>query len=223
MNRSIKRISIAALVMFLVLLVNVNYLQGCRRPAWRTGRSTTAAEYEQNQVQRGNIVTADGVTIASTKPTNDLFKYQRVYPGGPVYAPVTGYDTVFSQSQAPNYATGVERAENALLSGTGSELAFRNFIDMITNKPQKGATVELTINSKAQQAAYDELLQAAPGQDHQRQAAGRRRGRDQPGDRRHPGDGLLPELRPQPARRARHRPAERDRRRAQRARTPARC
>ncbi len=80
-----------------------------------------------------------------------------------MYAPVTGYDTVFTAAQAPNYATGVERAENSLLSGTGDQLAFRNFIDMITNKPQKGATVEVTINSKAQHAAYQQLQQTLPG------------------------------------------------------------
>ena len=163
MNRSIKRISLAVLVMFVVLLVNVNYLQAVQAPSLANRPLNDRTEYEQNQIQRGNIVTADGVTIATTKPSNDLFKYQRVYPGGSMYAPVTGYDTIFTQSQAPNYATGVERAENALLTGTGSELAFRNFIDMITNKPQKGATVQVTINSKAQKAAYDELASALAG------------------------------------------------------------
>jgi peptidoglycan glycosyltransferase len=163
MNRSIKRVSLAVLVMFVVLLVNVNYLQAVQAPSLANRPLNDRTEYEQNQIQRGNIVTADGVTIATTKPSNDLFKYQRVYPGGAVYAPVTGYDTIFTQAQAPNYATGVERAENALLTGTGSQLAFRNFLDMITNKPQKGATVQTTINSKAQQVAYQELQQALAG------------------------------------------------------------
>jgi penicillin-binding protein A len=163
MNRSIKRVSLAVLVMFVVLLVNVNYLQAVQAPSLANRPLNDRTEYEQNQIQRGNIVTADGVTIATTKPSNDLFKYQRVYPGGAVYAPVTGYDTIFTQSQAPNYATGVERAENALLTGTGSQLAFRNFLDMITNKPQKGATVQVTINSKAQQVAYQQLESALAG------------------------------------------------------------
>jgi penicillin-binding protein A len=163
MNRSIKRVSLAVLVMFVVLLVNVNYLQAVQAPSLANRPLNDRTEYEQNQIQRGNIVTADGVTIATTKPSNDLFKYQRVYPGGSMYAPVTGYDTIFTQSQAPNYATGVERAENALLTGTGSELAFRNFIDMITNKPQKGATVQVTINSKAQQVAYQQLQATLQG------------------------------------------------------------
>jgi peptidoglycan glycosyltransferase len=163
MNRPIKRIAIAVLVMFVILLVDVNYLQGVEASSLANKPLNDRTEYEANQVQRGNIVTADGVTLATTKPSNDLFKYQRLYPGGAAYAPVTGYDTVFSQSQAPNYAGGVERAENSLLTGSGSQLAFRNFIDMITNKPQKGATVQLTVNSKAQKAAYDELEQALAG------------------------------------------------------------
>lgn len=163
MNRPIKRISLAVLVMFVLLLVDVNYLQAVQAPSLANRPLNDRTEYEQNQVQRGNIVTANGVTIATTKPSSDLFKWQRVYPDGAVYAPVTGYDTIFTQSQAPNYATGVERAENALLTGTGSQLAFRNFIDMITNKPQKGATVEVTVNSQAQQVAYQELEAALSG------------------------------------------------------------
>jgi penicillin-binding protein A len=163
MNRPIKRVAIAVLVMFLILLVDVNYLQAVQAPSLANRPLNDRTEYEQNQVQRGNIVTADGVTIASTKASNDLFKYQRVYADGPVYAPVTGYDTIFTQSQAPNYATGVERAANSLLTGSGSELAFRNFIDMITNKPQKGATVQVTVNSKAQQTAYQELASTLAG------------------------------------------------------------
>jgi peptidoglycan glycosyltransferase len=164
MNRPIKRIALAVLVMFVVLLVNVNYLQAVQAPSLSTRPLNDRAEFNQNQVQRGNIVTADGVTVATSKPSNDsLLKYQRSYPGGAAYAPVTGYDTIYSQAQAPNYATGVERAENDLLTGTGSQLAFRNFIDTITNKPQKGATVQLTVNSKAQQVAYQQLETALAG------------------------------------------------------------
>jgi penicillin-binding protein A len=156
MNRALKRISIAVLVMFLLLMINVNYLQAFETSSLSTRPLNDRAVSEANQYQRGDIVTADGVKIATTKPSNDLYKYLRVYNGGPVYAPVTGYDTIFSNS-------GVEEAEDSLLSGNGSQLAFRNFIDMITNKPQKGATVQLTINSKAQQAAYAQLANTLQG------------------------------------------------------------
>jgi penicillin-binding protein A len=163
MNRPIKRISIAVLAMFIILLVNVNYLQAVEAPSLANKPFNDRAQYNANQVQRGNIVTSDNVVIATSKPSNDQFKYQRSYPGGEVYAPVTGFDSVFSPGEAPNYATGVERAEYSLLGGTGSQLAFRNFIDMITNKPQQGATVQVTINSKAQQTAYQELAATLAG------------------------------------------------------------
>jgi penicillin-binding protein A len=155
-NRALKRISIAVLVMFLLLLINVNYLQGFETTSLSTRPFNIRAVAAANQYQRGDIETSDGVTIASTTPTNDIYKYLRTYSDGPVYAPVTGYDSIFG-------STGVEKAEDALLSGTGSQLEFRNFIDMITNKPQKGATVQLTVNSKAQLAAYQGLQSALQG------------------------------------------------------------
>ncbi len=159
MNRALKRISIAVLVMFLLLMINVNYLQAFETSSLSTRPDNIRAVSEANQYERGDIVTADGVVIAGTKPSNDFYKYQRYYTDGPVYAPVTGYDTIYSTS-------GVEHEEDALLSGNGSQLAFRNFIDMITNKPQKGATVQLTINSRAQLAAYAGLAEILKGTGH---------------------------------------------------------
>jgi peptidoglycan glycosyltransferase len=163
MNRPIKRVALAVLVMFLILLVDVNYLQAVQAPSLANKPENGRTAYDQNRVQRGNIVTADGVTIATSKPSTGLYQWQRSYPAGPTYAPVTGYDTIFSQAQAPNYATGVERAENDLLTGSGSQLAFRNFIDTLTNKPQKGAAVQVTINSKAQEVAYQQLQATLQG------------------------------------------------------------
>jgi penicillin-binding protein A len=157
-NRALKRISLAALVMFLLLMINVNYLQGFETSSLASEPENSRALSEANQYQRGDIVTSDGVTIASSKlvAPGSIEPYQRYYSDGPVYAPVTGYDTLYSQ-------TGVEQAENSLLSGNGSQLAFRNFLDMITDKKQTGATVQVTVNSKAQTAAYNGLQSALQG------------------------------------------------------------
>jgi penicillin-binding protein A len=151
-NRALKKISLAVLVMFLLLMINVNYLQGFETSSLATRPFNDRAASEANQYQRGDIVTSDGVTIASSQlvAAGTVDPYQRYYSDGPVYAPVTGYDTLYSQ-------TGVEQAENSLLSGNGSQLAFRNFLDMITDKRQTGATVQVTVNSKAQAAAYSGL------------------------------------------------------------------
>jgi peptidoglycan glycosyltransferase len=154
MNRALRRISIAVLVMFVLLLVNVNYLQGFDTASLAGQPGNSRAFYAaQNQYQRGSIVTSDNVTIATSKlsgNSNDSIKYQRKYPLGPEYASVTGYDTIFG-------STGIELAENSLLSGNDSALDVRKIIDLITGKTTKGATVQVTINSKAQAAAYDAL------------------------------------------------------------------
>src|SRR5580693_7586578 len=147
--------------MFLLLLINANYLQAFEAPSLANGAENIRTISEQNQYQRGDIVTSDGMTVAKSVPLSgntSAYKYQREYPGGAAFAPVTGF-------QGVNGDGGLEAAEDSLLSGNGSQLAFRNFIDMITNKPQKGATVQLTINSKAQQAAYQGLENILKGTD----------------------------------------------------------
>ncbi len=150
MNRALRRISLACLVMFVLLLVNVNYLQAFQANSL-AGRSGNIRSFDQQyQYQRGAITTADGVAIAKSRPIKGIYKYQRYYPYGPLYAPVTGYDSLYS-------ATGIEQAENKLLQGTDPKLTVRNLIDLITGKQQQGASVQLTINSKAQQAAYAAL------------------------------------------------------------------
>jgi len=152
-NRALRRISIAVLVMFVLLLVNVNYIQGFDTASLASQPGNSRAFYAaQNQYQRGSIVTSDGVTIAASRPSgsNDVIKYTRYYPKGVAYAPVTGYDTIYSE-------TGIEKAQNSLLSGNDSALTVRKLIDLVTGKTTKGATVQVTINSKAQAAAYDAL------------------------------------------------------------------
>lgn len=160
MNRALKRVSIAVLVMFLALMINVNYLQGFETASLATKPGNSRALAAQFQFQRGDIVTVDGKTIAGTKPSDDFYHYQRVYSNSRVFAPVTGFYTVFPT------ATGVEKSENGVLAGNDSSLSFRNFIDMITNKPRKGATVQVTVNSKIQQAAYDGLKAILQGTGH---------------------------------------------------------
>jgi peptidoglycan glycosyltransferase len=149
-NRALRRISIAALVMFVLLLANVNYLQAFEAGSLTDKPGNSRAFAAQFQYQRGEITTADGKVIAESKNVGGVYKYQRVYPLGQEYAPATGYDALYS-------ASGVESAENSYLTGNSSNLAVRNVIDMITNKPRKGATVQLTLDSNAQNAAWSAL------------------------------------------------------------------
>jgi penicillin-binding protein A len=133
--------------MFVMLLVNANYVQAFE-PNSLAGKPGNGRTFSQQfQYQRGSIVTADNKTIAESVPVKGIYKYQRFYPQGPAYAAVTGFDSIFS-------ATGIEQAEDQVLSGSDPALAVHNLLDLVSGKPKRGATVQLTINSAAQQAAY---------------------------------------------------------------------
>ena len=150
MNRALRRISIAVLFMFILLLINVNYLQAFEAGSLTNKPGNARAFAAQYQYQRGPITTSDGVVVAQSKAVGGLYKYQRTYPLGPEYAPVTGYNSLYG-------STGIEASQNALLAGSDSQLAVRNVIDMITGKTRAGANVQLTLDSKAQNAAWSAL------------------------------------------------------------------
>ena len=153
MNRALLRISLACLAMFVLLLLNVNYLQAFRAPRLASATGNVRVFNEQFKYQRGSIIaTGDGndVTIAESRLIKGTSTYQRYYPVGTTYAPVTGYDTIYS-------ASGIERAEDSLLAGTDPRLTVHNFTALLTGKQKQGATVELTISPAAQQAAYSAL------------------------------------------------------------------
>lgn len=150
MNHALRRVSLVALAMFLLLLLNVNYVQAFE-PSFLAGQRGNARVFaEQFQYQRGSIITADNKTMAESVHRQGIYSYQRVYPDPLVYAPVTGYDSIYS-------STGIEETEDKYLAGTDPKLTVHNLIDLVTGKPKRGATVQLTINSVAQQAAYDAL------------------------------------------------------------------
>ncbi len=153
MNRALLRISLACLAMFVLLLINMNYVQAFEPTKLAAEPGNIRVFNEQFTYQRGSIVaTGDGgdVTVAESRLVKGTDTYQRYYPQGPVYAPVTGYDTIYSTS-------GIEQAENSMLSGTDPRLAVHNLSALLTGKQKQGATVELTISPAAQQAAYSAL------------------------------------------------------------------
>ena len=158
MNRAIRRLSIASLVMFLALLINVNYLQVFRASSLAAESHNPRVYSEQFRNWRGEIIASGGganMVIARSK----LLKngdYQRVYTHGTTYAPVTGYYTI-DASTSPFGLTGIEKSEDKFLSGTASSLAVYNLKGLFTGKPKQGASVYLTISPKAQAAAYAAL------------------------------------------------------------------
>jgi len=154
MNRALYRLSLACLAMFVLLLINVNYVQAFQSGSLAGRPGNARAFAQQFQFQRGSIIASGGgqnTTIAESLPVKGTNMYRRHYPDGPTYAQITGYDSVYG-------STGIENAYDKYLAGTAPSLAVHNLISLLTGKPKQGATVYLTVSPKAQQAAYRALL-----------------------------------------------------------------
>src|SRR5260370_31891015 len=131
MNRAIRRLSMVSLAMFVVLLINVNYLQVFRVNSLAAEPFNARIYSQQFKVWRGEIIAAgdqnntgrDVVIAKSQQMKGGTF--QRVYPAGPEYAPVTSYDSIYATT-SPYGITGIEKSENKFLTGTASSLAAYN-------------------------------------------------------------------------------------------------
>jgi penicillin-binding protein A len=159
MNRALRRISVACLALFVLLMINVNYVQAFETTKLADEPGNIRVFDQQFSYQRGSIIAAGdskSQTIAESRLIKGTDTYQRYYPDGKVYAPVTGYDTIYGQS-------GIEQTENSLLAGTDPRLAVHNLTALLTGKQKQGATVELTISPAAQNAAYQALASNAGG------------------------------------------------------------
>ncbi|WP_336212480.1 peptidoglycan D,D-transpeptidase FtsI family protein [Nonomuraea sp. LPB2021202275-12-8] len=153
MNGTIKRAAVACLAMFALLMINVNVLQAVRADGLREDARNTRNYYERYAVQRGRITAGGKVIVAQSKEAEGDFKFLRQYPEGRLYAHITGF---FS----PESESAIERSQNSLLDGSSADLLLQRGIDLFTGEPTRGANVDLTINPKAQKAAYDALRQS---------------------------------------------------------------
>jgi peptidoglycan glycosyltransferase len=145
-NAPLRRVAISVLVLFTLLILNINYIQVVRSDDLREDGRNTRLLADEYSRERGAIV-VDGEPIALSVPTDDRLKYLRQYPQAGLYAAVTGYYSVIYG------ATGIEKAENALLAGTDDRLFVRRISDLFTGRDPSGGDVVLTLDPAVQQAA----------------------------------------------------------------------
>jgi penicillin-binding protein A len=139
-------VAISVLVLFTLLIINVNYIQVVRSDELRNNSSNTRVLAAQYDRERGAIVVA-GNAIAESVPTDGRLKYLRQYPQGELYAAVTGYHSlIYNNSQ-------LEHAENDVLSGSDGRLALRRLADLFTGRDPAGGDVVLTLDPAVQEAA----------------------------------------------------------------------
>jgi peptidoglycan glycosyltransferase len=150
MNRELKRVTIVALLMFLTLFVATTVIQYVQSENLAADPRNARTLYESYSVERGPILVG-GDPIAFSEPSDDDYKFQRIYANGPLYAPVTGFIPVNGE------ATGLEQSLNAELSGQSDSQFFDSLNRLISGQDPMGASVEVAIDPVAQQAAWDAL------------------------------------------------------------------
>jgi peptidoglycan glycosyltransferase len=151
MNRQVRRVSTIVLLMFVALLCSSSIIQVFSVDQLQADPRDVRVLDDSYSAQRGAILDANGGVIAESVPSNDVYKYQRVYKNPDEYAAVTGYFT-FNQANP-----GIEGALNDYLSGTANGEFLGNLSRIVTGKSAEGASVELTIDPAVQQVAYNAL------------------------------------------------------------------
>jgi penicillin-binding protein A len=145
-NAPLRRVAISVLVLFTLLIINVNYIQVVRSEELRNDTGNTRVLAEEYDRERGSIVVA-GTEVAMSTATDDRLTYLRQYPQGPLYAPVTGYySVIYGNSQT-------ERASNEVLAGSDPRLIVRRLADLFTGRDPSGGDVVLTLDPAVQEAA----------------------------------------------------------------------
>ncbi len=151
MTKEIRRLSVVMLFMFLSLFAAASWIQVVDAETLAQNSHNRRTQLDSYEIQRGSII-VDGVNIATSVPSDDKYQFQRVYTDAAMWEPVTGY-----YNPALGSATGIEQALNADLSGTGSNAFFAEIERLISGQPQTGFSVELSLNTAAQRAAFEGL------------------------------------------------------------------
>jgi peptidoglycan glycosyltransferase len=137
-------------------MLNITYVQFIKKDYYDDHAGNRRVTEESFSRQRGAIL-AGKQAIAKSVKSHDQYDWQRTYPKPFEYAPVTGFLSYqFGQ-------TGIERSQNDILSGDDDRLFTNRLVDLVSNSDPQGGNVELTINPKVQDAAYDGLTALGPG------------------------------------------------------------
>lgn len=151
MNTPLRRVGLAMLAMIVLLLGNATYIQVVDADDYRDDPRNQRVLLDEYSRERGQLISPDGTILAHSKPTKGRYEYLRRYPRGEVYAPVTGYYSL-------RYGSGgLEHAENDVLAGNDPRLFVRRLSDMFTGRDPRGGHVQLTINPKVQEAAFNAM------------------------------------------------------------------
>ncbi|MEU6711775.1 penicillin-binding transpeptidase domain-containing protein [Nonomuraea sp. NPDC046802] len=149
------RLALLCAAMLFVLLGHITLIQAFGSHALNADHRNQRPVITRYAHPRGDILTYEGTPIAVSVPADSgPYRYRRVYQHGELYAAVTGH-------MSPRRLTGIEHAQDALLSGDDPKVRVRS---LVSERDVEGADVRLTISERVQRAAHEGLKAAGiPG------------------------------------------------------------
>jgi penicillin-binding protein A len=154
-NKQIRHVSVAALILLAVLIVSTTYWQ-----TWAVGDLAARKDNETQLIQRltvdrGKIFAADGTVLATNRATHKhgLTTYTRHYPQNDLASQVIGYAT------QDGTTTGLEQTLDDYLTGANTNLSntLQQELDKLGGRTVHGDNVYLTLRPDIQRLAQDQL------------------------------------------------------------------
>jgi penicillin-binding protein A len=156
-NRQIVKLFGLIVVLFAVLVAFTSYWSVFEAEALKEKSANKRPLLEQQQIERGKILAADGTTIARSvaKGRGDGLRYVRRYPEGALFGHPIGYSFVREGDSE------FEQFHNDELIGNESE--FVSLLDELRGRPQQGNDIVTNLDPEAQRVALADLEAAGFG------------------------------------------------------------
>ena len=147
MQRQIVRVGIGLMAAFIAVFVQLNYVQIFAAEDIASNNANIRGLLREYSIERGDILTNDGVTIAKSRRTGGRFKYRRVYPKRELYGHITGFYSILYGK------TAIEARYDDQLLGDSGVLSMQDIEDRLFDSGEEGDDVKLTIESELQETA----------------------------------------------------------------------
>ncbi|MDI6689280.1 MAG: penicillin-binding transpeptidase domain-containing protein [Actinomycetota bacterium] len=144
MNKYIRHLILLFSLAFIVLCMNLTYLQVFAAQRIASHPRNIRGMERELAIARGAILSSDGQVLAESKKARVNRRYQRIYPQGKIFAPLTGYYSLrYGRS-------GLEAAFNDHLLGKREISSFQDYLSYLMGEEKAGHTLILTIDSRLQ-------------------------------------------------------------------------
>lgn len=150
MNRQIQRLGMVMLLCFTALFARLNQLQVFGQAELANHPLNTRGAIADFGEARGDIISADGVLLATSLEVGGQLQRERSYPTGELFGHLTGY---FSFNLG---STGLERQYSDQLDGRDNEVPINSLLDLLAETDNR-ADMHLTVSAELQEVAREAL------------------------------------------------------------------